>query len=61
MMYEEHSPVDSNRYSKLARKHFREKERWHKSRARMSYARKLEVLDRMLQMYREMPKPTPPE
>ena len=42
-------PKDSKAYAELA---FREKEKWHRRRKRMSLARKLEALDRM----RERPK-----
>jgi hypothetical protein len=39
-----HLPADSKTYAELA---FREKEKWHRRRERMSLARKLEVLDRL--------------
>ena len=46
-------PADSKRYAELA---FREKEKWHRRRARMSLARKLEVLDRLRGIYKERPR-----
>ena len=46
-------PADSRRYSELA---FREKAKWHRRRERMSLARKIEVLDRLLLMGRDLPK-----
>ena len=41
----ERLPPDSKRYAELA---YKGKERWHRSQARMSFKRKLEVLDKML-------------
>ena len=46
-------PADSKAYGELA---FREKEKWHRRRARMSFARKLEVLDRLRERAREIAK-----
>ena len=40
----------------LAEMLFSEKEKWHRSRARMSFARKLEALDRLREMAKEIPK-----
>ena len=42
----ERLPPDSKRYAELA---YEAKERWHRSQARMSFKRKLEVLDKMLE------------
>jgi len=42
----ERLPQDSKRYAELA---YEAKERWHRSQARMSFKRKLEVLDKMLE------------
>ncbi len=39
-------PRDSNRYAELA---YEAKKRWHRTQARMSFKRKLEVLDKMLE------------
>ncbi len=39
-------PADSKSYAELA---YREKEKWHRRQARMSFKRKLEVLDRLRQ------------
>ena len=39
-------PPDSKRYAELA---YEAKKRWHRSQARMSFKRKLEVLDKMLE------------
>jgi len=39
----------------LAEKLFEEKDLWHRRRARMSFARKLEVLDRMRERLLELP------
>ena len=39
-------PADSKAYAELA---FREKEKWHRRQARMSFACKLEVLDELRQ------------
>ena len=46
-------PADSKAYGELA---FREKEKWHRRRARMSLLHKLEVLDRLRERARELAK-----
>jgi len=46
-------PADSRRYAEQA---FLEKEKWHDRRERMSLTRKIEVLDRLLRMAKELPK-----
>ena len=46
-------PTDSKRYAELA---FQEKERWHRRRARRSFKRKLEALDRLREMAKHLPK-----
>ena len=46
-------PASSKAYGELA---FREKERWHRRRARMSFSRKLEALDRLREWAREIAK-----
>jgi hypothetical protein len=48
-----HLPADSKSYAEQA---FREKERWHHRRERMSLTRKVEVLDRLLAMARDLPR-----
>ena len=48
-----HLPADSKAYGELA---FQEKEKWHRRRARMSFSRKLEVLDRLREWAREIAK-----
>jgi len=48
-----HLPADSKTYGELA---FREKERWHRRRAKMSLSRKLEVLDRLRERGKELAK-----
>ncbi len=53
MMPKKDLPADSKSYAELA---FREKERWHRRRARMSLARKLEVLDRLRGLYKKRPR-----
>ena len=53
MMAKGHLPADSKAYGELA---FREKEKWHRRRARMSFSRKLEVLDRLRERAREIAK-----
>ncbi len=45
-------PADSKAYGEFA---FREKEKWHRRRARMSLSRKLEVLDRLREMGKQLP------
>ena len=52
-MAKAHLPASSKAYGELA---FREKEKWHRRRARMSFARKLEVLDRLRERAREIAK-----
>ena len=52
-MRKEALPADSKLYSKLV---FLEKEKWHRRRERMSFTRKIEVLDRLLKMAVELPK-----
>ena len=46
-------PDDSKTYTKLA---FREKEKWHQKRAKMSLTKKIESLDRMLEMRKHIPR-----
>ena len=46
-------PADSRLYAEMA---FREKEEWRRRRARMSLTRKVEALDRLLSMAKEIPK-----
>ena len=46
-------PADSKRYSEMA---FRQKESYHQRRRRMSFARKLVVLDALLEARRHLPK-----
>ena len=48
-----HLPADAKSYTELA---FREKERWHQRRAKMSLTKKIEALDRLLEMRRHIPK-----
>ena len=48
-----HLPTDSRRYTERA---FLEKEKWHRRRERMSLTRKIEVLDRLLLMARDLPR-----
>ena len=48
-------PADSKSYSEQA---FLEKEKWHRRRARMSFVKKLEALDRLLEMGKQLPKLT---
>lgn len=52
-MKKELLPASSKRYSQQA---FVEKEKWHRRRARMSLEKKLQSLDRLLEMNRYMPK-----
>ena len=52
MMPKKDLPADSKSYADLA---FREKKKWHRRRARMSLARKLEILDRLRELYTERP------
>lgn len=46
-------PADSKSYTELA---FREKEKWHQRRAKMSLTKKIESLDRMLEMRKHIPR-----
>ena len=46
-------PPGSKRYSEMA---FQQKERYHRRRRRMSFARKLAILDTLLEGRRHMPK-----
>jgi hypothetical protein len=46
-------PADSTLYAEAI---FREKDKYHRRRATMSFARKLEVLDRLINMRRHLPK-----
>ena len=46
-------PEDSKAYGEQA---FREKAKWHRRQARMSFSRKLEVLDRLRERAREIAK-----
>ena len=52
-MSKERLPASSREYAGCA---FVEKEKWHRRRARMSFTRKLEALDRLLEMAKELPK-----
>ena len=45
-------PRDSKAYSERI---YQEKERWHRRQARMSFARKLMVLDSLLESRKELP------
>ncbi len=51
-----HLPADSKAYAELA---FREKASRRRRRARMSFSRKLEVLDRLREWAREIAKISP--
>lgn len=46
-------PASSKRFIERA---FAEKEKWHRQRARMSFRRKLEALDRLREMAKSLPK-----
>lgn len=46
-------PADSRLYAEKA---FREKEKWHRRRSRMSLTRKIRALDRLLLMAEEIPR-----
>ena len=46
-------PADPKAYAELV---FREKAKWHRRQARMSFSRKLEVLDRLRERAREIAK-----
>ena len=52
-MKKAHLPADSKSYTELA---FREKEKWHRRRAKMSLTKKIEALDRLLEMRKHIPK-----
>ena len=52
-MNREYLPTDSKRYSGRA---FSAKEEWHHRRARMSFTRKIDMLDRLLEMSKTLPK-----
>jgi hypothetical protein len=56
MMSNGRLPADSRRYSERA---YVEKEAWHRRRSRMSFERKLEALDRLLEMSKHLPKLDP--
>ena len=51
-MKKELLPASSKRYSEQA---FVEKEKWHRRRARMSLEKKLQALDRLLEMGKHLP------
>ena len=53
MMTKLRLPADSKAYAELV---FREKEKWHRRRARMSFSRKLEVLDQLRERAMEFAK-----
>ncbi len=46
-------PADSKSYTELA---FREKEKWHQRRAKMSLTKKIEAMDRLLVIRKHIPK-----
>ncbi len=50
-------PKDSKAYAELA---WKEKERWHRRYSRMSFERKLQVLDKLLEAAKQLPRITPP-
>ena len=52
-MKQAHLPADSKLYVDAI---FKEKEQYHRRRARMSFARKLEVLEKLLDMRKELPR-----
>ena len=54
-MKKAHLPADSKSYTEMA---FREKEKWHRRRAKMSLTKKMEALDRLLEMRKHIPKIT---
>lgn len=49
-------PADSKAFQELV---FREEAKWHRRRARMSFQRKLEVLDRLRERAKEIARFTP--
>ena len=52
-MRKRHLPTDSKRYTEQA---FKEKKMWHRRQERMSLTRKLEVLDRLREAAKALPK-----
>lgn len=46
-------PKDSKRYTELA---FQEKAKWHRRRARMSFVRKPQELEKLREMAKSLPK-----
>ena len=52
-MKKEPLPADSKSYSERA---FIEKEKWHRRRVRMSLTRKIQALDRLLEMSKQFPR-----
>ncbi len=46
-------PADSRRYAEQA---FLAKEQWHRRRARMSFTRKMQAMDRLWEMAKELPR-----
>ena len=52
-MKKESLPADSKSYSERA---FIEKEKWHLRRVRMSLTRKIQALDRLLEMGKQFPR-----
>lgn len=52
-MRREYLPTDSKRYSERA---CSAKEEWHLCRTRMSFTRKIDMLDRLLEMSKTLPK-----
>ena len=56
MMRKVRLPKDSRAYAELA---WKEKERWHRRYARMSFERKLQVLDKLLEAAKQLPRLTP--
>ncbi len=46
-------PADSTLYAEAI---YREKDKYHRRQARMSFARKLEVLDRLINMRKHLPR-----
>ena len=52
MMPKIHLPAASKRFAEQA---FAEKEKWHQRRARMSFTRKIEALDRLLEASKTLP------
>ena len=52
-MKKAHLTADSKSYTEMA---FREKEKWLRRRAKMSLTKKIEALDRLLEMRKHIPK-----